>query len=328
MLKVLKATILTDAMLLSSSVAETDHPAWVLGTAYAKGARVIRPGTHSIYQCILAAPTTLTDSPEADTEHWARVGPTNRWAMFDNNVNTRTLGGPSGLTTTVKPGRCNGVALLDMVGATAATLTCSYPIAVQAKATSTVVSQYAFGITLTRVINYAAGTVTQTYAIALENRNVSNWAGYFKNPFINKTDVFIGFNSRSDWTIALSITSANPQVGWMMVGNYIEIGDVGYGVSAGIEDYSLKTTDAWGVTTLVQRDYVKRVTYPVTVDNTFMRQAFSALADLRAKPALFVGAGDYRYTPFTVFGYVASFDVSLSFATYSVINVEVKGLIL
>lgn len=328
MLKVLKPTLITEPMLLSSTVAEADYAAWVATTSYVPGDRTIY--AHAIYQCAVAITGNASNpNPATDTATWVRVGPTNRWAMFDTNVNTRTVGGAGGLTVAIAPGRCNGVALLDMVGVTAATLVCSYPIAVQAgKPTETVVTAYAFGITQTRVTNYGAGTVTQTYAITLEARNVSNWRDYFVNPFATKSDVFIGFSSRSDYTITLTISTANPQVGWMLAGNYIELGDVGYGVRAGIDDYSVKTTDQWGVTKLVERDYVKRVTYPVTVDNTFLRQTFSALADLRAKPSLFVGTDDYRYTPFTVFGHVANFEAALSFATYSIVNVEVKGLIL
>jgi len=108
--------------------------------------------------------------------------------------------------------------------------------------------------------------------------------------------------------------------------SYVNALYAGYGISSSIDDYSVITTDEWGVSKLVERDYVKRVNYPITVENWAMRRAFSTLAALRATPAVFIGSDDYRYTPFTVFGRVARFSVSLSFATYSIINVEVQGL--
>ena len=334
MLKVLKPTTITDARLVSSNVTEEDHPAWVSGTSYTVGTRVIRPGKHRIYQCAVAV--SGSTAPESDAAHWVEVGPTNKWAMFDSKVSTATVGTSGGLGVVLQPGRCNGLALLDMSGITALTVTCTYAITARGSSgtLTTTTRTYAFGITLTTTTDTRgtsgtlAGSVTLTYSIELQIRNVSNWTGYFLEPFVIKTDAFIGFPSRSDLTITLNISSANPKVGALMVGNFVELGEVGYGVSSSIDDYSVVNTDEWGVTSLVERDYTKRVNYPITVENWAMRRAFSTLASLRATPSVFIGSEDYRYTPFTVFGRVARFDAALSFATYSIVNVEVQGLAL
>jgi len=332
MLKVLKPLALTDAMLQSSSVPEDDHPAWVSGTSYSLGARVIRPSKHRIYQRLAAGAGTT--APEFDDVNWVEVGPTNRWAMFDSKVSTDTVGTGGGLQVTLKPGRCNGLALLELANVTAFTITCAYPVIARGTsgALTTSTRPYSFGITLTTTTDTRGtagtltGTVTLVYAVQLQNRNVSNWTGFFLEPFTIKTDVFVGFPSRADMTITLDIASATPKVGAMMVGNFVELGDTGYGVSSTIDDYSVVSTDAFGVSRLVERDYTKRVNFPVTVENWAMRRAFSTLADLRATPSVFIGSDDYRYTPFTVYGRVARFSVALSFATYSIVNVEVQGL--
>lgn len=327
MIKVLDPITLSTAMLTASSVPEADHPAWVSGATYAVDDKAIRTSTHRIYQRQTAGAGTV--APELDDINWVDIGPTNRWAMFDASVSTTTVGDASGLHITLAPGRCNGLTLLDTANILQATVTCTYAMATGDASTPPSVSteDYAYGITLTRTITYGpAGTVTLRYDISLQNRNVSNWSSFFLEPYAIKTDVFIGFTSRPDTTITLDITSPNPQIGALMVGNYIELGDVGYGISAGIDDYSVVTTDAYGTTTLQERDYTKHASYPITVENWAIRRSFSTLASLRAKPAVFIGSDDYRYTPFTVFGYVASFQLSLSFATYSIINVEVKGL--
>lgn len=319
-------------MLISSSAPEFDHPEWVSGTAYAVGARVIRLANHRIYQCIVAV--NGTKAPELDTLSWVEVGPTNRWAMFDSKVSTPTQGTASGLQVVLKPGRCNGLAMLELDGITAFSITCAYPVTAQGdKGALTVATrEYSFGVLLTTTTDTrgAAGTpvgsVTLAYSVQLQNRNVSDWVGYFVEPFVVKTDVFIGFPSRADMTISLDIPGATPKVGALMIGNFIELGDASYGVSSSIDDYSVVTTDEWGVSRLVERDYTKRVNYPLTVENWAMRRAFSTLSSLRATPAVFIGTDDYRYTPFTVFGRVARFNVALSFATYSIVNVEVQGL--
>lgn len=332
MLKVLKPVTVTESMLQSTSAPESDYPEWVSGASYATGNRVIRLTTHRVYQCL--ASVSGTTPPESDSTNWVELGPTNRWAMFDSKVSTPTTGSSTGLQLTLKPGRCNGLALLELSGITALSITCTYPVTAQGSKgdVTTTVRDYAFGIVLTTttdtrgVAGTLTGSVTLLYEVTLQNRNVSNWTQYFLEPFVIKTDVFIGFPSRADMTISLDIPSGYPKVGALMIGNFIELGDAGYGVSSSIDDYSVVTTDEWGVSKLVERDYVKRVTYPVTVENWAMRRAFSTLAALRATPAVFVGTDDYRYTPFTVFGRVARFSVALSFATYSIVNVEVQGL--
>lgn len=332
MLKVLKPISVTDAMLQSTSVPEADYPQWVSGASYAAGNLVIRLNKHRVYRCLAAV--SGTTPPESDSTNWVELGPTNRWAMFDSKVSTPTTGSSTGLQLQLNPGRCNGLALLELSGITALSIACSYPVTAQGDkgALTTTVRDYAFGIVLTTITDTrgAAGTltgsVTLLYDVTLQNRNVSNWTQYFLEPFVIKTDVFIGFPSRADMAIYLNVTNAYPKIGALMIGNFIELGDAGYGVSSSIDDYSVVSTDEWGVSKLVERDYVKRVNYPVTVENWAMRRAFSTLASLRATPAVFIGSDDYRYTPFTVFGRVARFNVALSFATYSIVNIEVQGL--
>lgn len=334
MLKVLKPTTLTTAMLQSGNVPEADHAQWVAATAYTPGARVIRLTTHRIYQCLIAV--SGTTAPELDAVNWVELAPTNRWAMFDAKVSTATTGTATGLQVVLSPGRCNGLALLEMANVTALTITCAYPVTARGAlgALTVATREYAFGITLTTTTDTRGtsgalvGTVTLVYSVTLQVRTVSNWTGYFVEPFAIKTDVFVGFPSRSDMTVSLNIASASPKVGALMIGNFIELGEAGYGVSSSIDDYSVVTTDAFGISRLVERDYTKRVNYPLTVENWAMRRAFSTLASLRATPAVFIATDDYRYTPFTVFGRVARFNVALSFATYSIVNVEVQGLAL
>ena len=85
--QVLYPYTITDPVLTSSSVPETDHAAWVSGTTYAAGDRVIRTGTHRIYERLI--PGAGTTPPESDSANWLDAAPTNRWAMFDGAVGTR-----------------------------------------------------------------------------------------------------------------------------------------------------------------------------------------------------------------------------------------------
>ncbi len=335
MLKVLNPVASESIALISSSLPENDAAEWSATTTYAEGAVVKRSATHSLYTATQAITGNASNAaPENDPSRWTFTGPTNRWAMLDARINTRSKGNAStgGIDTTVTvSGYCNGVSVLDMVGITAMTITVSYAIAIRDSDTITETSDYAEGIVLTTITNHRAGTLTMVYAISLHKRNVSNWSAYFVEPFQIKTDIFVGFPSRQNASIRIQAASggdnsATVEIGAVMPGNYVELGDFQYGADAGIEDYSYKSTDAFGVTTLVERDYVKRVSFSVHIDNYAINRVFSTLAALRAKPAVFIGTEDYRYTPFTVFGYVANFSLGLTFAAYSLVNVEVKGL--
>lgn len=320
MLKVLAPIESLITKVTGYNLATDEYPAWDGTKSYGQDAKVAyRNRAWTAVQYV--PPSAVT--PVNASQYWVDAGPLNRWAMFDGRVSTRTKGDALGLHVQIVPGQCNGIALLDMIDITTLKITASYPQ--NSAQTSDTTTDYAYGITLrTQVLSTE---VRLTYTVNLENRaNVSDWKTFFKEPYQIATDAFVDLPSRADMTIAINTLNSNPQIGSLIIGNFVELGDVGYGVTAGIEDYSNIITDDFGVSTLVPRDYVKRVSYPITVPNHGIRRAYSTLAALRATPAVFIGSDDYRYTPFTVFGIVENFELALSFATYSVINVDVRGI--
>ena len=330
MLKVMQPTAMASGMLVSASVPENDYPAWSATTSYTTGARVIRTSTHRIYQAVADITGNASNTaPEADTLHtqWVEIGPTNRWAMFDQRISTRTVGTSSGMSVQIKPRRCNGVALMDMVNIPEYTLEVRWPATNGVFKDET--SEYAHGITLRTV--FTATEVVLTYSVNLRTRNVNSWKEYFLEPYAIKSDSFIGFASRADATITLTVPAPAagdppPEIGAFMFGNYIEVGTTGRDVNASAESYTLINTDDWGISKIVERDYVKRVTYPVLVPNYGLNRAFSTMAELQSKPAVFVGSDDFRYTSFTVYGVVENFNVGVDNGIYSILNVTVKGI--
>lgn len=330
MLKVMQPTAMTSAMLVSASLPENDYPAWSATNSYTTGTRVIRTTTHRIYQAVADITGNASNiTPEADTLHtqWVEIGPTNLWAMFDQRVSSRSVGTSSGLSVQIQPGRCNGVALMDMVRVSDFTLEVVW--AAESGITQDTTTDYAYGIKLRTIIT--STQIRLVYTANLRQRNVSNWKEYFLEPYAIKTDAFIGFASRNDATITLTVPAPDagepvPEIGAFMFGNFIELGDVGRDADAGTESYTVVQTDDWGISRIVERDYVKRVTYPVLVYNYGLNRLFSTLAELQSKPAVFVGSDDFRYTPYTVYGVVESFNVGGDNGTASICNVNVKGI--
>ncbi len=112
-MKLLVPYDITDAVLASSSVAESDHAAWSAVTAYALGARCIR--NHRIWERLI--PGTTAAAPETDPANWLDVGATNRWAMFDDSPSTRTSAASS-ITVQLALGAVNDVILMGVAGST------------------------------------------------------------------------------------------------------------------------------------------------------------------------------------------------------------------
>lgn len=141
---VLPSYVVTDAILTSSTAAESDHAAWSAPTLYTAGTRVIRTtGVHRVFERLITG-TTAT-APELDPVNWLDVAPTNRWAMFDEAIGTRTSQA-SPLTVVLSLGAFNDLVLLGVTGTTvtlsgAASRTVSVPAEAVAGQGSTVLIQ-------------------------------------------------------------------------------------------------------------------------------------------------------------------------------------------
>jgi hypothetical protein len=114
-LQLLQPVIMTDSVLAASNVAENDAGEWAGATSYPIGARVMRAATHRIYESLVGA--NAGNDPAGVSGKWLDVGPTNRWAMFDQALGTSTsLAGT--IVVTLDPGTAGAVALLDVAADT------------------------------------------------------------------------------------------------------------------------------------------------------------------------------------------------------------------
>ncbi|MFD1952105.1 hypothetical protein ACFSGX_15130 [Sphingomonas arantia] len=130
-LQLLQPVTVTDAVLAVSSVPETDAPAWDAATPYPIGARVIRGSTHRIYESLASG--NLGNDPAAPAGRWLDLGPTNRWAMFDQALGTVTTAAGA-IVVTLDAGTAGAVALLDVKAATVRVQALGYDRTVQAGA--------------------------------------------------------------------------------------------------------------------------------------------------------------------------------------------------
>lgn len=112
-LQLLQPIAVTPAILSASSIPENDYAEWSAGVTYPLGARVIMAATHRIYES--GAAGNVGNDPSGTSGKWRDVGPTNRWAMFDQalgSVSTAT----NALTVVLAASTVDALALLDVTG--------------------------------------------------------------------------------------------------------------------------------------------------------------------------------------------------------------------
>lgn len=308
-MKIIKPITITDSSFVSSTIPEpvnagspTLEELWVSAATYSVGRRVIRTQTHREYRAKVFH-TGVTTPPENDPTRWEDIGPTIRWAMFDNVVNTQSFAQNS-MTVTIAPGYVNGIALLELVGD---------DVRVQMR----------------DAVGSPSGAIVYDETISLDLSDVYDWYTYFFSPFAQRTSVvLLDLPPYLNNEIIVTLTGVSTvKMGQLIVGTVYTFGDTQYNASAGIRDYSRKVTDEdTGVVSLEQRKFSKRLRAKLKVPNGAVNALSQILTDLRATPTVWVGDDSGEYEPLTVFGFYRDFELDVAYPTFSFYTLDVEGM--
>lgn len=298
---VLKPVPITDAMLLSSSVPETDHPVWAAGTSYAAGQRVIKG--HRIWEGLQASTGKDPEAGLVDAQklpYWLEVSSTNRWRMFDATVNSLTVATNS-LVVDVQPGAIDSVGLIELVGTTA------------------------------KVELFDGAALIYTRTAQIDNTIILSWLDYFFEEYESASVlVFDGLPKYRTGKVRITITGPGEVAcGSAVLGTTYELGEAQLGVGVGINDYSKKETNIFGVTKIVQRAFSKRNSVAMRFDTPRLRRVYALLAELRATPCLWIAAPHdvQTYAPLVVFGFWRDFNIEIAYPQVSLCSLELEGMI-
>jgi hypothetical protein len=291
-MQIIKPVTITDAQLVSSTVPESEYPAWAGGTAYAVDARVIYQ--HQVYQRAVAG--TSPAAPPADPGNWVLVGPSNRWAMFDRSAGTVTSSGTD-LTVVLRPGLVRGLAMFDVT------------------ASSVVVTMASGGSEIYRreiSLNTGIGVIdAYTYC--------------FGEIVTKRTVLITDLLPYADATITITISgSGGASVGTCVVGSLIDLGGTRQGMQVGIIDYSIKQTNAYGVTTLVERPYADRISAPIAVPRALVSHVKRKLAEVRATPVVWIGSAVDEAS--LVYGTYKDWSLDLQYDQVAFGTINIEGL--
>lgn len=296
---------ITNSNLVSSTVAEpsSGETAWNAATSYAVGQVVIRTTTHRKYECQTAG----VDSglPESTPTRWLDVGPTNKWAMFDQNRNMPTVATTS-MQVEVLPGkRINSVAVLGVQATT---------------------------ITVTMVVG-----ATTVYGPVVKNMNgrlTATWSGYFFGEFdyvpsLLLTDLppYAGAKVivQLENTLGLEVKCSA-----VVLGNKIYLGKVQYNASSDSLNFSKIERDEFGNSLLIPRRAVPKTNQTLWVEKNNVDTLRAVRTQLNAVPALWSGLDeqydDDYFESILIYGIYKQFEINLSHPSFCEATLELEEL--
>lgn len=285
---------ITDAKLVSHDIPETDHPEWDVEETYAAKARVIIAAQHKIYESVIDA--NFENNPlETLGVAWLEVGPTNRWAGFDDAGNT-SVSGAGPISFVVTGDSIDTIALTEL-----------YATSVRIQASSSAYGTY--------------------YDETIELKNRALVTGFY--------DWFFGENMFETQVIAtdippvvgstytITVNGGAVSWGYFIMGRKSSFGFAQYDVQIRLIDLGERQENQFGVINFVKRGFRRRMEVTVMIENATFDSVFMKAARFRQTPALWIGAKGLFET-MTMFGYYDGFYTTIKRGKYSqaVLNIE------
>ena len=298
-MKVIKSQAVTDTTLTVTDVPENDYAAWAVGTTYADGDRAIvtTPNIHTIYESEQGS-NVGNDPTTDDGTWWTAVSSTNRWKMFNNVIQEQTV-------------QTDGI---DVTLEQAQVVTALSAVNVDCESIDVIMTDPIEG----EIFN-------QNYPM-ISYSGITNWYDYFFLAIERQSELaVIGLPPYANASINVVFNgSGDVKVGALVLGTALTIGDSQYGASFGIIDYSTKTVDAQGRTTITEGTYSDEADIDVVIETGRFAQVKSILTDLRNTPTVWVASEEAEGT--LIYGYYREFNVLYSGPNVSMCTLSIEGL--
>lgn len=291
------AEVTTGSGLLYTSLTDA-NPVWSVSTTYLIGVTVQYLGR--LYESLQGS--NVGKTPIAEPTWWLDVGPTNQTAVFDSQISTVSTA-TTQMTIVVRAGTIDSVALVNM----------------QAQ------------IARLAVLDSTTGS-KELRTAGLTGSSVYDWYQYFFfDPLLSRTQVlFTSLPSYNNPYITLQL-EGNPgdtvSLALAAFGLVEDLGGTQYGATAGIIDYSVKTTDEFGTPTFVKRNFSKRLSGQLFIENLKLNRAHRFLSSIRATPVVWVATDDPRMDEaLVVYGFYKEFSIDIAYPNFSLCSIEIEGL--
>ena len=300
--KVIIPTPVTATTLKSCTVAEpaSGEVEWNAATAYTVGQEAIRASLHKTYRRKVAG-TTAT-APEDDATNWLEIGATNRWAQFDQKIGTRTTVASGDLTTVLELGSLEGLALLDLRGASV---------------TATLKQTPGGAVAWTRTQDLDDSVVASVYDWMYgETRQLYN---------VLWTDLLGQFPS-GELTVTVTGNADGAAIGALVAGRVHGIGLTEYGAGSGLLNWGKVVDDGFGNRTWEEGGYANRVTLPLVMEAADFNHIKRTLSRVRSTPCVYVASSLTRYDSLNCYGVFRDLYITVPHYGWVTCNLEIDGL--
>ena len=330
-MKMISLKPVTFDFLVSSTLTASTESEWSSDGTYAENDVVkvskSEDGTENVAPIKTFKKTSTSTNvypPDDDGTNWLDLGATNRWGMFDQYVLSTSASTtaatsiiPSEFTVEIDSGNANYLGLFN--------LNCS-KIYVEYKKSTGDYKEF-------NEINFPNIKEIQNYYPYEFHRDTKVWRDYLFGDFVWKRNMI--FPIQWDKISSLRIKFENSaegqcaECGMCVVGQSYYIGDTQQGASSGLLSFSRKDRNEYtGDTYLKKGNNARKMDIDVLVDNNKYNKIDSIMTSADGVPVILQGNnfGTY-YEPFMVYGFVASFELVLKYATKSLCTIEAEGLI-
>ncbi|WP_343728526.1 hypothetical protein [Duganella sp.] len=301
-LSVLIPTQITEPMLTDTTVPETDYGLWDVGTTYPLGGRCMKE--HRIYESQIAGnvgkdPADLNNQ-FGTVVYWLDIGPTNRWALFDNDTSTQT----------------SAVGSMTYV-LSAKTFNTIYLGGLQAQHVDIVVK------------NEPGGDVVFTYSGTLQANRPSDYYAYCFSGFsFLKSKIVSGIPPYA--TMELTITLSNGASGTVLcgvlaVGLIQKLGRTQQGAKAKPKNFGYVDIDKYGKATIVKGKKATDMSASAKIDSSEAREVQEALQNALQTACMVSCSDSAGYSGLNTFGLVSG-EVTYKTDETSEISIDVEGL--
>ena len=309
--RVITPLTITDARLTSSSIAEPDagEAVWNIATGYTLGQRVYLASNHILYENVMATTNTgnnpaveVQNDPDNVPVKWLEIGRTNRWSMF-NLLRTTQSVATSPMTVVLTP-----ALRVDSIGL--------------------------FGIDAGSVTVSMVSGVDTVYTATenLNTRQITDWFEYFFEPFSTK-ESFVRFDlppiTDAVTTVTLSSTTGTVKLGSLALGNQTSIGDVQYGASSDVINFSKISRAFDGTAQLLQRRSIPRNVTNIFADKSITDKLRLLRRELNAVPAVWAGidqTDDDYFESLLILGIYTKFTINLDHPDATIVNLEIEEI--
>lgn len=262
-MRVLRPTAVTADMLISSTIPETDFGTYNPATSYALGQSCIKG--HFIWESVIGSNVGHDPETDDDASHWIKVGPVNRWKMFDQSSGTLSVGA-GGIEVELMPGAINSVGAVDTNADTVTVALLVDDVEVYSVTKST----------------YIAG------------RAPAGWFGWlFGSRARRKIVKFWNLPSLADAVVKVTFAgSGDISVGTLLVGRALYIGKTQIDPNLDLVDYGKVVEDDNGVTTVRRGSFANRIEMIALVETRLLQGIRDELIKYRGIPMLWEAEED------------------------------------